>query len=102
MLPRMPELLAWARALAAELPAAGITPGPSVPHTPTFRLHAAGDVAQVNDRVVSFMETERRQLTGPWSPAQEPGRVTTEVVVSVPALEHEPAQVARWLGQLLA
>lgn len=101
MLPRMPELLAWARALASELPAVGITPGPAVPHTPTFRLYAAGDADAVNDRLISVMETERRRLTGPWSAAEEPGRITTEVVVSVPALEHDPAQVARWLRQLL-
>ena len=100
LLPRMAECHAWARALAAELPGLGITPNPTQPHTPTFLLHAAGDEDEVNERLLAVMERDRLQVCGPWWAAREPGRVTTEVVVSTPALAHEPAQVAKRLAEI--
>lgn len=100
-LPRMPELLTWARALASELPDHGIVPDPTVPHTPTFHLHAPGDEAGVNDRVLGFVRERRLQPCGAWRPGREPGRVTTEVVVTTATLGHDPAQVAAWLGQVV-
>jgi threonine aldolase len=102
LLPRMGECYAWAQALAAELPAHGITPNPTEPHTPTFLLHAAGDADEVNERVIAVMERERLQVCGPWWAAREPGRVTTEVVASTPALAHEPGHVAKLLGETVA
>jgi threonine aldolase len=101
LLPRMPDFLAWARALAQELPGVGITPNPTTPHAPTFLLHAAGDEDAVNERVLAFMAAERIQLCGPWWEGEEPGRVVTEVVVSVAALDHDPAEVAAWLGAIV-
>jgi threonine aldolase len=101
LLPRMGECYAWAQALAAELAELGITPNPSEPHTPTFLLHAAGDEDEVNERLLSVMERERLQVCGPWWAAREPGRVTTEVVVSTPALAHDPARVARWVAEVV-
>ena len=47
-LPHLGDHLTWARALAAELPAHGITPHPDPPHIPTFEVFAAGDVYEVN------------------------------------------------------
>jgi threonine aldolase len=101
LLPRMGECHAWARALAAELPAYGITPNPAEPHTSTFRLHAAGAQDEVNERLLAVMERERLQVSGPWSDSREPGRVTTEVAVSTPALAHDPARVAGLLGEIV-
>jgi threonine aldolase len=101
LLPRMGECLAWARALAAELPAHGISPNPGEPHTSTFLLHAAGDEDAVNERLLRVMERERLQLCGPWWESREPGRVMTEVMVSTPALAHEPARVAALLGEVV-
>jgi threonine aldolase len=101
LLPRMGECHAWARALAAELPAYGITPNPTEPHTSTFRLHAAGAQDEVNERLLAVMERERLQVSGPWSDSREPGRVTTEVAVSTPALAHDPARVAGLLGEIV-
>jgi threonine aldolase len=102
LLPRMPECLAWARSLAAEVSAAGITPNPTEPHTPTFLLHASGDADEVNERVVAFLERERLNICGLWRSGLEPGRITTEVMVSVAALEHDPAKVAGRLAELVA
>jgi threonine aldolase len=100
LLPQMGECLAWARALAADLPAAGITPNPSEPHTPTFLLHAAGTEDEVNERLLSVMERERLQVTGLWRASREPGRVVTEVAASTPALQHEPKRVAQLLAEI--
>jgi threonine aldolase len=101
LLPRMEECYAWAQVLAAELAELGITPNPSEPHTPTFLLHAAGDEDEVNQRLLAVIERERLQVCGPWWAAREPGRVTTEVVVSTPALAHDPAHVATLLAEVV-
>ncbi len=100
LLPKMAECLAWARALASELPALGITPNPVEPHTPTFLLHAGGFEDTVNERLLRVMERERLAVTGPWAPSREPGRVMTEVVVSTPALKLEPQRVAQLLAEI--
>jgi threonine aldolase len=101
LLPRMPDCLTWARAFAAELPAVGITPNPTEPQTPQFLMHAAGEADEVNGRLLAFMERDRLAPCGPWWASQEPGRVTTEVMVAEPALEHDPAKVAAWLGEVV-
>ncbi|MFC5177196.1 threonine aldolase family protein [Nocardioides taihuensis] len=100
-LPRMAECLAWARALADGLASRGLTPHPTPPHTPTFEVWAPGDAATVNDRLLAFMEREGLQLTGPWSAADEPGRVRTELVVATPALAHDPDTVAGWVADVV-
>jgi threonine aldolase len=100
LLPRMAECYAWAQALAVELPALGITPNPTQPHTSTFLLHAAGSEDEINERLLAVMERDRLQVCGPWWAAREPDRVTTEVVVSTPALAREPAHVAKLLAEI--
>lgn len=101
LLPRMAECLAWARALATELAGVGITTNPAEPHTPTFQAFAPGVADEVNDRLIAFLEREKLQLCGPWVASDEPGRIRTELMVSVPALAHDPAQVARRLADVV-
>lgn len=100
-LPRFVDHLAWARALAAELPAHGITPSPAPPHTPTFHVHAAGEADRVNERLIVLMEREDLVVGAPWRPGVEPGRVTAELVCAQPALAHDPSRVAAMLGEAL-
>lgn len=100
-LPRMADHLAWARDLAVELEAVGLVPNPSPPHTPTFEVFAAGEADEVNERLLTFIEREQLELCGPWRPAQEPGRVTTELMCAEPALGFEPKQVAGWLAEVV-
>ncbi|GAA1479080.1 beta-eliminating lyase-related protein [Nocardioides aestuarii] len=93
--------LAWARSLAALLPRHGITPHPAVPHVHTFRVHAAGEADEVNERALAVMRREDLALTGMWRAADEPGRVHTELTCSAASLDHDPARVAALLGEVV-
>ena len=95
-LPIMADTLAWARAFAAELPSF-ITVQPGVPHTSQFLLYAAGEADAVNERILALIE-ERHIGFRPWRPALEPGRITTEIVVTEAALKLDPAQTAELTG----
>jgi threonine aldolase len=99
-LPRMGEYAAWARKLATELPAVGLRPWPDPPHTNTFQVSVEGDPDEIIGRVIEFMERERLQPCGGWMAADVPGFATTEVAIHDAALEHDPAQVATWLGEV--
>lgn len=96
----IPATVTWARALAAELPRC-VTVQPGVPHTNQFLLYAAGDAGAVNQRVLSLVE-ERSIGLPAWRPAQEPGRVTAEVVVTSAALSLDPAAMAALLAKAVA
>jgi threonine aldolase len=95
-LPGMADTVAWARALAAELPSY-ITAQPGVPHTNQFKLYAAAEADTVNKRVLVLVE-ERRIGLPAWRATQEPGRISTEIVVTGTALELDPAEMAALLG----
>jgi threonine aldolase len=99
-LPLMGDCVRWARLLAADLPS-HVTVHPPVPHTGTFRLHAAGAPDEVNGRLLSFLEEHGLALTPPWSPTDEPGRVVCELAIGEDALELDPHEVAQHIGALL-
>jgi threonine aldolase len=100
-LPRMGEYAAWARALAAELSALGLTVQPEAPHTNTFLVHVPTPADAVNTRLAEFMERTHVRLAGPFRDAAVPGWATTELAVQAAALEHDPGEVARWWTELL-
>jgi threonine aldolase len=91
-LPQVPATRAWARAFAAAL-APGVTVQPGVPHTSHFRVYAAGEADLVNERLLALV-TEHRVGLPAWQPDREPGRITTEVVVTEAALGLDPAAMA--------
>jgi threonine aldolase len=95
-LPIMAEMLAWARAFAAELPSF-ITVQPDVPHTNQFLVYAAGEAQAVNERILALIE-ERHIGFPAWRPALEPGRITAEIAVSEAALKLDPAETAALIG----
>jgi threonine aldolase len=100
-LPRMGEYAAWARSLAASLPAHGIRVHPAEPGTCTFEIYADGDADAVNERLLDFMATERLQLCGPFRQTDDPGTVVTELTAYAAATEHDPEVVAGWLTRVV-
>jgi threonine aldolase len=99
-LPVVPDMVAWARAFAAELPS-WITVQPGVPHANQFLAYAAGDAHTANERLLAVIE-ERRIGLPAWRAAQEPGRITTEFAVSLAALKLDPAEMAALVGTVVA
>jgi len=97
----MPDCVAWAAAMTAELPAYGVSVQPEQPHTNTFILYAAGEPDAVNERLLAFMNEHRIALTHPWWESREPGRIACELAVGESALDLDPKQVAAWIGELV-
>jgi threonine aldolase len=91
-LPAIPGTVAWARAFAAELPPSIIVQ-PSVPHTSQFKVYAAAEADAVNGRVLALIDEHHVGLPA-WRPTQEPGRISTELMVTVAALGLDPAGMA--------
>jgi threonine aldolase len=91
-LPKITAAVTWARAFAAELPAY-VTVQPEVPHTNQFLMYAAGTADAANQCVLSLIDEHRIGMPA-WEPAQEPGRLRAEIVVSTAALDLDPAKMA--------
>jgi threonine aldolase len=99
-LPIVADTVAWARAFAAELPPF-IAVQPGVPHVNQFLVYAAGDADTVNERLLALIE-ERHIGLPAWHAAQEPGRITTEFVVSRAALKLDPTEMASLVATAIA
>jgi threonine aldolase len=95
-LPIAAGTVAWAREFAAELPA-HVTVQPAVPHTSQFKLYTAAEADIVNERVLALIE-ERHVGLPAWRATREPGRISTEVVVTGAALGLDPAEMAALVG----
>jgi threonine aldolase len=98
-LPIMAGTVAWARAFAARL-ASYITVQPGIPHTNQFKLYAAGEADLVNKGVLALIE-ERHIGLRAWQPTQEPGRISTEVIVTDATLGLDPAETAALISSLI-
>ncbi|HEX8008367.1 MAG TPA: beta-eliminating lyase-related protein [Trebonia sp.] len=98
-LPKVADTVAWARAFAAELPS-HVTVQPGVPHTNQFKLYAAAEADTVNERVLALVQ-ERLIGLPAWRPAQEPGRISTEIVATGAALGLDPAEMAALVGSAI-
>jgi threonine aldolase len=95
-LPIAADTVAWAREFAAELPA-HVTVQPAVPHTSQFKLYTAAEADIVNERVLALIEEHHVSLPA-WRPTREPGRISTEVVVTGAALGLDSAEMAALVG----
>ncbi|HEX3958401.1 MAG TPA: beta-eliminating lyase-related protein [Trebonia sp.] len=98
-LPLLGDAVAWARAFAAELPSS-VTVQPGVPHTSQFMVYAAGDADIVNERVLALIEEHHIGLPT-WHPAQEPGRIRAELIVTGAALGLDPAEMAALVASVI-
>ena len=99
-LPRMGEYVAWARAFAGELGAAGLRVNPSPPHINTFEVFADAPLHDVKERLAGVMEREKVQPCGSWWETAVPGVSTTEVSCYDSALAFDPAKVAAWYAEI--
>ncbi|MET0524599.1 MAG: beta-eliminating lyase-related protein [Nocardioides sp.] len=99
-LPRMGEYVAWSRAFAAELVAAGLRVNPDPPHMNTFEVFADSPLPELKERLAALMERERVQPCGIWVTTDVPGMSMTEVSCYESALGFEPAQVAGWYAEI--
>ncbi len=99
--PRMGEYLATARRMAEALSARGLTVHPQEPHICTFEVYADGVAADVNERLVAFMERTGLQLSSPWRDTDVPGKIVNELACYAAATTHDPDQVAGWFLEVL-
>ncbi len=100
-LPRMPEYHDRAIELAKLLQDRGIRVFPEPPHTNAFRIHVPRPAAEVDERVVALMETERIALTPPFIDADVPGWAWTELTVGAGTMEWDPEKAADRLAHTL-
>jgi threonine aldolase len=100
-LPRMGEYVAWGRALAERLTAAGVRVHPDPPHTNTFELYVEGEADAVNERAIAFMARTGVQPCGIWRAAAVPGLASCEVAVHAAAVDRDPEEVTRWLTEIV-
>lgn len=99
-LPRMKEYVAWSRAFADELVAAGLRVNPEPPHMNTFEVFADSPLRELKDRLATLMEREKVQPSGTWLATDVPGISMTEVSCYESALGFEPARVAGWYAEI--
>lgn len=103
VLPRMPELLAHARAVAAALAEVdGVTPFPLPPQTPLFHLHLRGGEDELHERALDAAERHRVWLFNRSSPTPVPGVQAVELTIGPPALEVSPAEAAALFAEIVA
>jgi threonine aldolase len=100
-LPRMAEYHDRATELAKLLLDRGIRVFPEPPHTNAFRIHVPRPAAEVDERVVTLMETERLALTPPFTDADVPGWAWTELTVGAVTMEWDPEEAADRLAHTL-
>jgi threonine aldolase len=100
-LPRVPEYRARALEIAAALPGHGIRVFPEPPHTNAFRLFAPVTEAEVNERILAFMQRERTALTPPWLAADVPGWSWTEFTVGPSTMEWPLDEAVEVLGRVV-
>jgi threonine aldolase len=98
-LPAVAETVAWARAFASGLPS-HITVQPGVPHTNQFKMYAVAEAEIVNEHVLALIEEHQIGLPA-WRATREPGRISTEMVVTGAALELDPAEMAALVGSVI-
>ena len=100
-LPRMADYRERAVELAKLLQDKGIGVSPDPPHTNAFRIHVPHPAADIDERVVSLMESEGLALTPPFTEADVPGWAWTELTVGAVTMEWDPAEAAERLARTL-
>ena len=94
-LPRMPDFVAHARAVAAALrDVPGIDVVPDPPQTPMFHLHLRGDPDALNERALDLAEERGVWLFNRSTSSVVPGVQVLELTMGEAALAVSPAEAA--------
>jgi hypothetical protein len=88
-------------ALAAALETAGFRIHPQPPHTNAFRVWADVPAEEINERIVTILETERLVLMPPMNPGEMPGTAWTEFTVNLSTLDWDVDEAVAAVGKLL-
>jgi threonine aldolase len=103
VLPKMPELVAHARALGAalaELDDVAVVPDP--PQTAMLHVHVRRPADALREAALDLAERTGVWPGGGWTPAEDPAVQRTELTVSVAALAVSPGEAAALYADLLA
>ena len=102
-LPRLPERVRQAKAIAAALAEIeGVAVRPDPPHTQEFQIHAAAPAAMLNEAVLELAERTGTLLFGAFEDGTVPGWSMTEVNVGEPAMGWSAEEVRHAVSGLLA
>ncbi len=102
LLPRMPELLGHARALAAglrDLPGVDVAPDP--PQTPMFHLHIRIDAERAVDAALALAEETKIWFGHSFVPTGVPAVQRLEIAIGEPALEVGPGEARELFATLV-
>jgi threonine aldolase len=101
-LPRMPAYVGHARAIAREVARIdGVTVIPDPPQAPMMHLHLRTTAATAIEGIRRLASEERLWSWGGTSPTDAPDIRRVELTVGDATLEHNPAEVARFIRFLL-
>jgi len=103
LVPRMPEFLDHARAVAAALTEVpGVTVIPNPPQTPMFHVHLRGEPDELRDRALDLARHRRVWLFAPPVRGLVAGVCTVELYLGEPALEFAPSEAAELFSAVVA
>jgi threonine aldolase len=103
LLPRMPEVVAHARAVGEALDTVdGLAVLPSPPQTAMFHLRARGDADALSERALDLSERTKTWVSAGFRQTEDPNVATIELSFGVASLEVSPAEAAELYAELLS
>jgi threonine aldolase len=103
VLPRMPELVAQARAFGAALAALeDVSVVPDPPQAAMLHVHVRRPLDRLEAAALELAERTRTWFAGGWQPTEDPAVQKTELSIGLAGLEVAPDELAGLYGELLA
>jgi threonine aldolase len=103
LLPRLPEVVAHARAVGEALAAVdGVAVLPSPPQTAMFHLHVRGDADTLSERALDISERTGTWLGAAFEQTEDPATATIELSFGVASLAVPPAEAAELYSELVS
>ena len=102
VLPRMPELVAHARALGEALGGLDdVSVVPDPPQVAMLHVHVRRPLEPLKDAALEVAARTGVWFAGSWAPTEDPAVQRTELSIGLPALDVPPDRVAALYGELL-